>query len=321
MRSGLILSRDASYLIIDLSNILNISPIRHNIKIIHQSSPFLIQDIHDLLKKRRIRKVGIDPFHFTYQDHLYLKSVNPEIKTVPISREISDIRSVKDAIEIQIIKKAAELTVSLFHRVESWVQIGMTEKKLQQLLVQEIIATDAEYSAFEPIVLYGRNTSKPHGRPSNVKLKNGDIVMVDFGVRKQGYHSDCTRTFSAYKSSARQKTIYKVVLDALNAGLEKVRPGIRCCDIDAAVRAVIRQQGFDCYFNYPAGHGIGLEIHEAPFMDPDNESPLKTGMVFTLEPGILIPGWGGIRLEEMVLVTATGMELLTKMNRDHLQLI
>ncbi len=169
----------------------------------------------------------------------------------------------------------------------------------------------AEAMGFDLIVASGKRSAHPHGRASFKKIEKGDFILIDFGSTFEGYHSDQTRTLVCGSPSGEQKKIYQIVKDAHDKAIEKVQPGIPIQELDAAARDYIRDCGYDEYFGHGTGHGIGLAVHEEPVINKENGDLLQEGMVFTIEPGIYIPEWGGIRIEDMVRVSSNGAEVLT----------
>ena len=174
----------------------------------------------------------------------------------------------------------------------------------------------AEALGFDIIIASGKRSALPHGRASDKRIEKGDFILIDFGSGFRGYHSDQTRTVVCGKPSSEQEKVYQVVKEAHDKAIEKVRPGIPIGEVDAAARDYIRSQGYGEYFGHGTGHGIGLAVHEDPVVNSENKELLREGMVFTIEPGIYIPDWGGVRIEDMVLVTSQGAEVLTYLPRE-----
>jgi Xaa-Pro dipeptidase len=194
------------------------------------------------------------------------------------------------------------------------IRLGMTELQIMNLLLNEIAALGGGGNAFEPIVLCGPNSALPHGVPSSRTIAAGDLLLFDYGTLVDGYPSDITRVFAVGgidKLEPELRKIYDVVLAANEAGIRAVRPGAIAENIDRAAREVIEAAGYGKYFTHRLGHGLGLDIHEGPNMVQGNKQVLEPGMVFTIEPGIYFPGRGGVRIEDNVVVTDSGVEVLT----------
>jgi len=174
----------------------------------------------------------------------------------------------------------------------------------------------ADAIGFDIIIASGKRSALPHGKASGKQIEKGDFILIDFGSGFQGYHSDQTRTLVCGNPSLEQQKIYRIVKEAHDRAIEKIRPGIPIGEVDTAAREYIRNQGYGEYFGHGTGHGIGLAVHEDPLVNSENKGLLQEGMVFTIEPGIYIPNWGGVRIEDMVLVTPHGAEVLTYLPRE-----
>lgn len=180
------------------------------------------------------------------------------------------------------------------------------------LQIRSLLAEHGAKPAFRTIVASGKRAALPHGFAADKKIRSGELVVIDFGALYNGYRSDMTRTFIVGKPTARQKKIYNIVKKAQAGAIKAVRAGRSCCEIDAAARDYIAEQGFGKYFIHSTGHGVGRKVHEAPKISRRNRNRIRNGMVLAIEPGIYIKGWGGVRIEDMVLVTEKGCRLLTK---------
>jgi len=191
---------------------------------------------------------------------------------------------------------------------------GETEKKIAVRLEAFLKGFDAR-PAFRTIVASGKRAAKPHGFATSKKIKKGDMVKIDFGALYKGWRSDITRTFFVGKPSSKQKKIYRIVLEAQRRSILVVKAGVECREVDKAAREYIKKMGFGKYFIHSTGHGVGRKIHEQPKLSFGNHCKLKAGQVITIEPGIYIKGWGGVRVEDMVLVTKKGAVLLTSVSR------
>lgn len=224
---------------------------------------------------------------------------------------ISQLRMVKTADEIEKMKAAQKIAESAFEHILNFIKPGITEREIALELDFFMLKNGAEALSFETIVASGVNSSKPHAVPSDKKVEQGDLVTLDFGAAVEGYRSDMTRTVAVGKVSPKQAMIYEVVLAAQRATLDTLKPGVSCKAADAAARDKIRDAGFGSFFGHGTGHGVGIEIHEEPTLSPNGAGELEPGHVVTAEPGIYLPGEFGVRIEDMVLITAYGCENLT----------
>jgi Xaa-Pro aminopeptidase len=224
---------------------------------------------------------------------------------------VARLREVKDSGEIAMMKKAAALGCSLFERIVGEMEPGMREAEVAARLEFAARLGGAEAMSFETIVASGVRSSLPHGRASEARLPRRGFVTLDFGVVLGGYCSDMTRTVHMGKASGREWDVYHSVLEAQQAGVAAVRAGVTCGEVDAAARDVLRRARLDKWFTHSTGHGVGLEIHEGPRVAAKQEQPLEAGMVITIEPGVYLPGKFGVRIEDTVVVTKTGCDVIT----------
>jgi Xaa-Pro dipeptidase len=194
--------------------------------------------------------------------------------------------------------------------------IGMTELQITNILLNHISALGGGGNAFEPIVLTGANSALPHGHPGTTQVQEGDLLLFDYGTKVEGYPSDITRVFAAGSLDAELRRVYETVLGANRAGVAAGKPGIAAQEVDRAARKVITDAGFGDYFTHRTGHGLGLDIHEHPNMREGNTMILEPGMIYTVEPGVYLPGRGGVRIEDDILVTEHGVESLTSYPRE-----
>ena len=224
---------------------------------------------------------------------------------------VSRLREVKDEDEVAKIRKAALLGCRLFDGMLEFLRPGLKEMEVAATLEHRARLAGAEAMSFETIVASGERSALPHGRASAAKLPRRGFVTLDFGVVLDGYMSDMTRTIHLGRSQSGEQDVYHSVLEAQQAAVAAVAPGVTAGEIDEAARSVLRRDGLDKYFTHSTGHGVGLEIHEGPRLAAKQTQKLEAGMVITIEPGVYIPGKFGLRIEDMVLVTKTGGEVLT----------
>ncbi|MDA8100163.1 MAG: aminopeptidase P family protein [Nitrospiraceae bacterium] len=228
---------------------------------------------------------------------------------------LTDLRQRKDAEELGAIRLAVKRAETSFLELRPHIRPGVTERELALRLEWLMREKGAKRAAFDIIVASGGNGAMPHASVSNRRLRSGDLVTIDFGAEAKGYYCDITRTVCAGKPSARQREIHGLVLRAQQQAIERVAPGVACADADKAARDIIAAAGHGGEFGHATGHGIGLMVHEAPSLSALSKATLAPGMVVTVEPGVYIPGWGGVRIEDMVLVTERGRKLLTSLPR------
>jgi Xaa-Pro aminopeptidase len=238
----------------------------------------------------------------------------------PVGALVSTLRWVKDAGEIRKLRAAAALGCRLFEATLTTMQAGMTETAVAAELEYAARVAGAEAMSFPTIVASGKRSGLPHGQASIAKLPKRGFVTMDFGVVLEGYCSDMTRTVHLGRARADERAAYDAVLEAQLAGVAAVRAGVSSGDVDEAARSVLRKAGLDQWFTHSTGHGVGLEIHEGPRLAAKQTQKLEAGMVVTIEPGIYIPGKFGVRIEDMVLVTAKGGEILTPCTKAWIEL-
>lgn len=282
----------------------------------HSACPVLKLETFSLEKwaqSNAIDKLGFDSALTSYQAYLGLKEL--PLKLVPTSSPIEQQRLIKDQDEIESLKKASKLGFEGFLFVESLLEEGVTEEQLAFELEFFWKKKGAKKLAFDPIIAFGENSSMPHYRAGSTPLKKGMHVLIDIGVVYQHYHSDMTRVVYFGKPNPEIEAIYKIVEEAKRRAIELCRPGVLIEELDKAARAYIESKGYGKNFTHSLGHGVGLEIHERPTVKGTGEFsriPLRAGMVITIEPGIYLPGVGGVRLEDTILITDTGYVNLTE---------
>ena len=229
---------------------------------------------------------------------------------------ISELRIIKDDSELDNIIRAQRIAERAFDHVLGIIAEGMTEKQLALELDFYMLSHGADALSFDTIAVSGRNSSLPHGVPSDKKIEKGDFITMDFGAVVNGYHSDMTRTVVLGTVSDEQRKVYETVLQAQKNALEGIRAGVKCSDADALARDIIDGAGYGQFFRHGLGHGVGVEIHEAPTVSPKSEAVLKEGMIITVEPGVYLPQRFGARIEDMVCVTENGCRNLTNADKS-----
>jgi Xaa-Pro dipeptidase len=237
-------------------------------------------------------------------------------RTLDATPILAELRVVKDPSELAIMRRAAEMIDRSLEALLKQIRPGISERQVASLWFREILDQGADGSAFEFIIASGTNASSPHHGTSDRLLEHGDLVILDGGARYNGYNSDITRTISLGEPSELGRQIYQTVLAANTAGRVGARPGISGRELDAIARKVIEDAGFGPLFMHRTGHGLGMDVHEAPYISANNDQPLLIGSVFTIEPGIYLAGQTGVRIEDDVVLTETGGESLTQFPRD-----
>lgn len=240
----------------------------------------------------------------------------PGVRFADAGPLLASLRMCKDEVEIAHMRQAVAITEAALETTLTKIRAGMTEREIANELSLEILRGGAESLPFEPIVLSGPNSALPHGAPGDRRLRSGDVLLFDFGVSVGGYASDITRTFAVGQVSDELRRVYDVVKRANEAGRKAARPGVEIQEVDRATRKVIADAGLGEYFTHRTGHGLGLEAHEPPFACEGDTTLLEPGMTFTVEPGVYLPGKGGVRVEDDVVMTATGSESLTTFERE-----
>ncbi len=233
-----------------------------------------------------------------------------------LSKEIRSLRSIKAKREIENIKEAQRLTDETFEHIINFIKPQMSEREIALEMEFFMRKSGSEGVAFDFIVVSGENSSLPHGKPTDRKIKNGDFITMDFGAVINGYRSDMTRTIAVDSVTEKQRKVYETVLKAQEEAIRAIKPDAKCCDIDKIARDIIDKAGFENCFGHGLGHSLGLDIHESPACNTRDETLLQSGMIMTVEPGIYLENEFGVRIEDMVLVTESGCENLTKSPKE-----
>ncbi|CCO08899.1 M24 family metallopeptidase [Desulforamulus hydrothermalis] len=283
---------------------------------VDQGSPF--EAVAEVLRQYKSDKLFFEDEHLTVKQYHRLKEHLGQINPVPAGDLAEELRMVKDQQEIGIIRRAMEIGDRAFAHILNYIKPGVAERELACELEFFMRRQGASGAAFATIVASGPRSALPHGVAGDRRLQPGDFITMDFGAVYQGYHSDMTRTVVLGEPDEKQQEIYNIVLAAQLAGLAAVRPGVKAREVDEAARQVIERRGYGEYFGHGTGHGVGLAIHENPRLAAKDETVLQAGMVVTVEPGIYLPGWGGVRIEDSVLVTDEGCEVLTSSPKHEL---
>lgn len=260
-------------------------------------------------------KLGFEEKTLSVESFDNLKSAVPaEFK--PLSSQVNELRMIKDAGEISLLEKSIALNDRVFESVEPQIQPGAGEKAIRAEIHYGLEKGGAEGPSFPAIVGAAENGALPHHAPDSTKVQEGDLVVVDMGGNLDGYCSDLTRTVMVGEVPDKAKEIYRVVAEAQQKAIDVIAPGIKASEVDKAARDHIKKAGYGEYFGHSLGHGVGLEVHEGPAISSRSEQILEPGMVFTVEPGIYLPGFGGVRIEDVVTVTKDGCRVLSKAKKQ-----
>jgi len=263
------------------------------------------------------KRIGVEPRQLRLMEFSHVKIGAPEADYPDGSDVLSSLRLRKDEAEVESMRKAVMIAQSALEATIPSIKIGMTEKELSSELVVQLLKHGSEPEIpFSPIVSGGPNSANPHASPTERKLQTGDLLVIDWGAAYEGYISDLTRTFAVGEVDDEYQKIHKIVQESNAAGRAAAQPGARCADVDIAARDVIETSGYGKYFTHRTGHGIGMEGHEEPYMRGDNMQILEPGMAFTVEPGIYLPGRNGVRIEDNVVISETGADVLSDMPRE-----
>jgi len=274
--------------------------------------------LEEICKKYSIKKMGFDSPHTTYFIYGRWKDAvrDVDVDFIPMDNEIEEIRKCKEPEEIDAIMKAVHISTEAFVDIFEKIRPGRTEKEIANEIDYAMRRLGADCPSFDTIVASGVRAALPHAIPTDKKIKKGETVIIDFGARVDGYCSDETCTVLMGETNEKLKEIFKVVDDARRLGLEKARPGISIKELDMIVRGFVDDAGYGEYFRHGVGHGIGIAVHEAPAINSTGEGVLEEGMVITIEPGIYLPHVGGVRLEDMLLITENSAKVLTSIRKD-----
>ena len=279
-------------------------------RIIHYKKK--MEGIASLILDLKLNHIGFESTSLTFSTHQFLlERLGNASHLIPLEEELKNLRAEKDAQELTLIRRAIDISSNAFLSLPKILKEGVLEREVALEMEFFMKRNGADAIGFDIIIASGKRSALPHGRASTKGIEKGDFILIDFGSEFQGYHSDQTRTLVCGNPSLEQQKIYRIVKEAHDRAIEKIRPGIPIGEVDTAAREYIRNQGYGEYFGHGTGHGIGLVVHEDPVVNSENKGLLQEGMVFTIEPGIYIPNWGGVRIEDMVLVTPQGAEVLT----------
>jgi len=275
----------------------------------------LFSAISDILKESNVSELAFDSTALTFKEYnTFENSLNVKLKAV--DNVLRDMRSVKDEKEIDLIRQAQEISEKAFVKMMEKIRPGVTEKELSVELEYQMLLLGATKLAFPNIVASGVRSSLPHGRATDKIVENGDFITFDFGAYYKGYCADMTRTVVVGNCSDKQKKIYNIVLSAQLAALDYAKAGISGKELDKVAREYIAKAGFGDYFGHGLGHGIGKVVHEAPSANQRSDDILKVNQIISIEPGIYIPEWGGVRIEDLIVIKENGHLNLNNLTKE-----
>jgi len=280
-----------------------------------QAQKGLIDEVARIAGEAAVERLAFEQDYMTFATYSqYQEKLSATLE--PVSGLIEKLRMVKSPEELEVLKAAAKIADDAFEHICGYIKAGMTELQVSNELEFFMRSQGATSSSFDIIVASGLRSALPHGVASDKKIEQGDLITLDFGALYNGYVSDITRTVAVGEPSDKLKEIYQVVLDSQVLALEKIKPGMTGIEADAIARDYINSKGYGEAFGHSTGHGIGLEVHEGPGLSFRSETVLEPGMAVTVEPGIYLPGIGGVRIEDDILITETGNERLTHSSKE-----
>lgn len=314
--ASIVLTKDRNYFITDFRyKTQSKSEVYKNFEIIIFAQNSL-NFIKDLLKDNDFKKTGFESNFLTYADVKTLEKDFPQIEFIPVNSLIESIVTVKNDKEIELTRKAAEITDKTFSKLLEIIKPGMTERDVAAEISYHQKKFGADGDSFDCIVAAGEHSAFPHARPTDRKIGNNELLKLDFGCTVQGMKSDLTRTIAIGNVNEECRKIYEIVKEAQLKALDKIKAGMSTKEIDSIARNYIKEKGYGDNFGHGLGHGLGYDIHESPFLNERTDYILEEGNLITVEPGIYIEGLGGVRIEDDVLVKKDGCEILNKSPKD-----
>ena len=288
---------------------------------LHIAKGPLSEAVSSVVKRKKLKKIGFEPAWLNLEQHQKLKHLLPlGYSLLPLPGVVENLRMTKSPAEIDQIRKSVRVNSEAYARTLGRVRLGMRERDIAAELDYQMRLHGAEKAAFDTIVAAGARTALPHAQPTSKRLEENDLLLIDMGACLDGYMSDMTRMAFLGTPTKRVQALYGAVLEAQMAAIQVVRPGVTAARVDAAAREVLKKHGLDRQFVHSTGHGLGLEIHEGPRIGKKDQTKLRAGMAITIEPGAYIDGLGGVRIEDTVLVTASGREVLTPTTKEFVHL-
>lgn len=315
--SKCLFTRDGVYLITDFRYVSQAKEqVFTDIEVVRYEKD-MMETLNGLCLQHRVKRLGIEGEMLTYSEYRAIRrALKQEIVLDDRQGAINRLRMVKDAEEMEKIAQAANIADTVFHNILPLIKPGVTEYEMAMEMEYGMKKLGAKEASFDTIVASGPRSALPHGVAGARALQMGDAIVLDFGAVYQGYCSDMTRTVFLGTPSPQMKSIYDIVQKAQKEALNQAAPGMKGMELDGVARDVIRQEGYGKFFGHGLGHGVGVDIHELPAISPKGKEVLKPGMVFTVEPGIYLEGVGGVRIEDMICLTESGVEIFSKSTKE-----
>lgn len=283
-----------------------------------EHGPKVMESIKELLFANKISQLGFEQDDVSYSEYTsFSEQLQPEVTLLPVSGLVEQLRMFKDAEELKIMQRAADLADATFSHILNVVKPGMTEREVDLAMEFYMRSHGATASSFDTIVASGERSSMPHGVASERVIEGNEFITFDFGALLDGYCSDLTRTIALGSPKPQLKEIYDIVLEAQLHTLAHIKSGMTGREADALARDIITKYGYGEQFGHSTGHGLGMEVHESPRLSKLSDDILQPGMVVTVEPGIYLPGIGGVRIEDDIVITETGIVILTKSSKEY----
>jgi len=276
----------------------------------------LSKEIARVAKRWRLKSVGFERNRLSFESYEDLKELLKGIRLKPLNGVVEDLRMVKSPAEIATIRASVLLNSAALEQALHYFKTSMSETDLAAEIDYRMRSLGADGTAFDTIVASGPRSALPHAQPTGLPIQANELLLIDMGASVAGYASDMTRTYAVGKLNSKKRRIYQAVLESQLAAIAAVRPGVSCASVDQAARDVLRGYGLDKMFVHSTGHGLGLEIHERPRVGRKEKKKLETGMAITIEPGVYEQGTGGVRIEDTVVVTSNGCEILTPSGKE-----
>ncbi|SMF87677.1 Xaa-Pro aminopeptidase [Paenibacillus uliginis N3/975] len=308
--------REQSYLLTDFRYMTQAPQQAAGFKVVEHGAK-VMDTVKELLATEGITSLGFEQEHVTYAVFAaYTEQLKP-VSLVPVSGLVEELRIFKDSEELKVMQRAADLADATFSHVLSIVETGKTEREIDLQMEMFMRSHGATSSSFDTIVASGERSALPHGVASERVIQGDEFITFDFGALLDGYCSDLTRTIAVGTPDPKLKEIYDIVLEAQLHALDHIKPGMTGREADALARDIITKYGYGDYFGHSTGHGLGMEVHESPRLSKLSDDVLKPGMVVTVEPGIYLPGLGGVRIEDDIVITETGIHILTSSSKEY----
>ncbi|MFC1910682.1 M24 family metallopeptidase [Chloroflexota bacterium] len=283
---------------------------------VFRTSGDLAEWFPEMLSGLNLRKLGFESAHLTFSTHQrmsdIIKKARPELELVPLEGAVESLRAVKEPEEIELITRAVKISDTAMNTISESIEVGITEEGIACQIERSLRENGSRGLAFDIIVASGANAALPHHKPSSRAIQSGEPVVIDIGAKVEGYCSDITRTIYIGKNDDKFNKVYDAVLRAQLVASTSARAGMTGGEIDALGRKMIEEEGFGEYFGHGLGHGIGLATHEQPRLGPKSQDVIADGMIFSIEPGIYLTGWGGVRIEDLCIMENGKIRVITK---------